>query len=154
MRRRQASSSRSKYIWKTLFRPFNDSTINCTMIIWLIHQPAQWLYGGFFITLTRMEFRASFKLCMQSLLVLNQCRLLEAWCWHLWIHWMYSVIQCICAIRNLDIWGSHRVFFSKGPTQKSSKYGIGPTQQDKMAKYTGPIQSYQMSELLTNKWQA
>ena len=44
--------------------------------------------------------------------------------------------------------------FSKGPTQKSSKYGIGPTQQDKMAKYTGPTQSYQMSELLTNKRQA
>ena len=28
---------------------------------------------------------------------------------------------------------SYRVFFSKGPSQKSSKYGIGPTQQDKMA---------------------
>ena len=37
----------------------------------------------------------------------------------------------------------YRVVFSKGPTQKSSKYGIGPTQQDKMAKYTGPTQSYQ-----------
>ena len=35
------------------------------------------------------------------------------------------------------------MFFLKGPTQKSSKYGIGPTQQDKMAKYTGPTQSYQ-----------
>ena len=35
-------------------------------------------------------------------------------------------------------------FFSKGPTQKSSKYGIGPSQQDKIAKYTGPTQSYQM----------
>ena len=34
------------------------------------------------------------------------------------------------------------MFFSKGPTQKSSKYEIGPTQQDKMAKYTGPTQSY------------
>ena len=34
-------------------------------------------------------------------------------------------------------------FFSKGPTQKISKYGIGPTQQDKMGKYTGPTQSYQ-----------
>ena len=45
---------------------------------------------------------------------------------------------------------SYRVFFSKGPTQKSSKYGIGPTQQDKMAKYTGPTHSYKMSELLTN----
>ena len=38
---------------------------------------------------------------------------------------------------------NYRVFISKGPTQKSSKYGIGPTQQDKMAKYTGPTQSYQ-----------
>ena len=38
-------------------------------------------------------------------------------------------------------------FFSKGPTQKSSKYGIGPSQQDKISKYTGPTQSYQMSEL-------
>ena len=37
-------------------------------------------------------------------------------------------------------------FFSKGPTQKSSKYGVGPTQQDKMAKYTGPTQSYQRSK--------
>ena len=33
------------------------------------------------------------------------------------------------------------VFFN-GPTQKSSKYEIGPTQQDKMAKYTGPTLSY------------
>ena len=49
---------------------------------------------------------------------------------------------------------SYRVFFSKGPTQKSSNYGIGPTQQDKMAKYTGPTQSYQMSELLTNDFQS
>ena len=40
----------------------------------------------------------------------------------------------------------YRVFFSKGPTQKSSKYGIGPNQQDKMAKYTGPTQSYQRSK--------
>ena len=46
----------------------------------------------------------------------------------------------------------YRVFFSKGPTQKSSKYGIGPSQQDKIAKYTGPTQSYQMSELLTNNF--
>ena len=44
------------------------------------------------------------------------------------------------------------MFFSKGPTQKSSKYGIGPSQQDKIAKYTGPTQSYQMSELLTNNF--
>ena len=43
-------------------------------------------------------------------------------------------------------------FFSKGPTQKSSKYGIGPSQQDKIAKYTGPTQSYQMSELLTSNF--
>ena len=32
--------------------------------------------------------------------------------------------------------GRVQVFFSKGPTQKSSKYGIGPSQQDKIAKYT------------------
>ena len=44
------------------------------------------------------------------------------------------------------------MFFSKGPTQKSSKYGIGPSQQDKIAKYTGPTQSYQMSELLTKNF--
>ena len=37
-------------------------------------------------------------------------------------------------------------FFSKGPTQKSSKYGIGPSQQDRIAKYTGPTQSYQRSK--------
>ena len=41
---------------------------------------------------------------------------------------------------------TYRVFFSKGPTQKSSKYEIGPNQQDKMAKYTGPTQSYQRSK--------
>ena len=36
----------------------------------------------------------------------------------------------------------YRVIFSNGPTQKSSKYGSGPTQQDKMAiKYTGPTQN-------------
>ena len=46
---------------------------------------------------------------------------------------------------SLNSWQEqrYRVFFSKGPTQKISKYGIGPTQQDKMAKYTGPTQSYQ-----------
>ena len=44
------------------------------------------------------------------------------------------------------------MFFSKGPTQKISKYGIGPSQQDKIAKYTGPTKSYQMSELLTNNF--
>ena len=33
-----------------------------------------------------------------------------------------------------------------GPTQKSSKYGIGPPQQEKMTKYTGPTQ-----DLLTQK---
>ena len=42
---------------------------------------------------------------------------------------------------DLDCDDIYRVFFSKGPTQKISKYGIGPTQQDKMAKYTGPTQS-------------
>ena len=34
--------------------------------------------------------------------------------------------------------------FLKGPTLKSSKYGICPSQQDKIAKYTGPTQSYQL----------
>ena len=31
------------------------------------------------------------------------------------------------------------VFFT-GPAQKSSKYGTGPPQQEKMTKYTGPTQ--------------
>ena len=30
--------------------------------------------------------------------------------------------------------------FLTGPAQKSSKYGTGPTQQQKMTKYTGPTQ--------------
>ena len=41
---------------------------------------------------------------------------------------------------------SYRVIFSNGPTQKSSKYGTGPPQQEKMTKYTGPTQ-----DLLTQK---
>ena len=40
----------------------------------------------------------------------------------------------------------YRVVFLTGPTQKSSKYGIGPPQQEKMTKYTGPTQ-----DLLTQK---
>ena len=36
--------------------------------------------------------------------------------------------------------------FLTGPTQKSSKYGTGPPQQEKMTKYTGPTQ-----DLLTQK---
>ena len=40
----------------------------------------------------------------------------------------------------------YRVFFSKGPTQKSSKYGIGPSQQDKITKDTGLTESYQRSK--------
>ena len=35
---------------------------------------------------------------------------------------------------------SYRVVFFTGPTQKSSKYGTGPPQQEKMTKYTGPTQ--------------
>ena len=35
-------------------------------------------------------------------------------------------------------------FFFTGPTQKSSKYGIGPPQQEKMTKYTGPTQICEM----------
>ena len=57
----------------------------------------------------------------------------------------------ICNIRLVDTYTTG-CFFSKGPTQKSSKYGIGPSQQDKIAKYTDPTQSYQMSELLTNNF--
>ena len=55
---------------------------------------------------------------------------------------------------NDDEYGKNIVqgVFSKGPTQKSSKYGIGPSQQDKIAKYTGPTQSHQMSELLTSNF--
>ena len=34
----------------------------------------------------------------------------------------------------------YRVTFLTGPAQKSSKYGTGPTQQQKMTKYTGPTQ--------------
>ena len=34
----------------------------------------------------------------------------------------------------------YRVFFLTGPAQKSSKYGTGPPQQEKMTKYTGPTQ--------------
>ena len=30
--------------------------------------------------------------------------------------------------------GKYRVFFQKDPTKKSSKYGIGPSQQDKITK--------------------
>ena len=48
----------------------------------------------------------------------------------------------ICNIRLVDTYTTG-CFFSKGPTQKSFKYGIGPSQQDKIAKYTGPTQSYQ-----------
>ena len=40
----------------------------------------------------------------------------------------------------------YRVVFLTGPTQKSSKYGTGPPQQEKMTKYTGPTQ-----DLLTQK---
>ena len=36
--------------------------------------------------------------------------------------------------------GNYRVTFLTGPAQKSSKYGTGPTQQQKMTKYTGPTQ--------------
>ena len=36
----------------------------------------------------------------------------------------------------------HTVYTFSSPN-KISKYGIGPTQQDKMAKYTGSTQSYQ-----------
>ena len=58
-----------------------------------------------------------------------------------------------CAFGNVFLWNFMawqstfcRVFFFKGPTQKSSKYGTGPSQQVKIAKYTGPTQSYQRSE--------
>ena len=40
----------------------------------------------------------------------------------------------------------YRVVFLTGPTQKSSKYGTGPPQQEKMTKYTGSAQ-----DLLTQK---
>ena len=35
----------------------------------------------------------------------------------------------------------YRVSFLTGPAQKSSKYGTGPGQQQKLTKYTGPTQS-------------
>ena len=65
--------------------------------------------------------------------------------------WLVSHWTCICS-SLFRVCGKYRLFFSKGPTQKSSKYGIGPSQQDKIAKYTGPTQSYQMSELLTKNF--
>ena len=34
----------------------------------------------------------------------------------------------------------YRVSFLTGPAQKSFKYGTGPTQQQKLTKYTGPTQ--------------
>ena len=51
----------------------------------------------------------------------------------------------ICNIRLVDTYTTG-CFFSKGPTQKSFKCGIGTSQQDKIAKYTGPNQSYQRSK--------
>ena len=33
---------------------------------------------------------------------------------------------------------TYRVVFLTGPTQKSSKYGTGPPQQEKITRYTGP----------------
>ena len=41
---------------------------------------------------------------------------------------------------SFRVW-SYRVFFSKGHTQKSSKYGNGPSRQDKIAKNTGPTKA-------------
>ena len=41
---------------------------------------------------------------------------------------------------NPPIKKNYRVTFLTGPAQKSSKYGTGPTQQQKMSKYTGPTQ--------------
>ena len=35
---------------------------------------------------------------------------------------------------------NYRVIFLTGPAQKSSKYGTGPPQQQKMTNYTGPTQ--------------
>ena len=55
-------------------------------------------------------------------------------------------LKVLSYFRPPMIYDIQGVFFSKGPTQKSSKYGIGPSQQDKIAKYTGPTQSYQRSK--------
>ena len=62
-----------------------------------------------------------------------------------------NVLVAIAQIQSLrkvfvkrTIW--YRVYFSKGSTQTNSKYGIGPFQQDKIARYTGPTQSYQWSK--------
>ena len=52
----------------------------------------------------------------------------------------------LVGVRGIVLGVIQGVFFSKGPTQKSSKYGIGPSQQDKIAKYTGPTQSYQRTK--------
>ena len=41
---------------------------------------------------------------------------------------------------NPPIKKNYRVTFLTGPAQKSSKYGTGPPQREKITKYTGPAQ--------------
>ena len=59
---------------------------------------------------------------------------------HTWKHYIWLLLW---ANR-----GSTGCFFRKVPPRKvlSNKYGIGPSQQDKIAKYAGPTQSYQRSK--------
>ena len=51
-----------------------------------------------------------------------------------------------CNVRAQVFPKIYREVFLTGPTQKSSKYGTGLPQQEKMTKYTGPTQ-----DLLTQK---
>ena len=65
-----------------------------------------------------------------------------------------SVFGCVQSIAHAQVLhffstlptSSIQGVFSKGPTQKSSKYEIGPSHQDKIAKSTGPTQSYQRNK--------
>ena len=67
--------------------------------------------------------------------------------------WSYRMHYSLCApsaycsvVNHMVSILLYRVFFSTGPTPKTSKYGTGPTQLQKMTKYTGPTQSYQKSK--------
>ena len=60
---------------------------------------------------------------------------------------MFSFVLCLICLKDTFFpftsacqCSIYRVAFSNCPTQKSSKYGTGPPQQEKMTKYTGPTQ--------------
>ena len=63
-----------------------------------------------------------------------------------WFH-VYTYMNVLSVVHGTLVqWSGTGCFFFTGPTQKSSKYGTGPPQQEKMTKYTGPTQ-----DLLTQK---